>query len=103
MTGLRRLADQSDFLSYQRGAVDSLLLVVECLARSDSAGLAAQGAVFESGSLPARMLLEIARGVPGANADLADRLDIDQWQVSRAGRRLRQLGLAIGTRESTRR
>jgi Mn-dependent DtxR family transcriptional regulator len=43
------------------------------------------------------MLLEIAGGVRGGNADLADRLDTDQWQVSRAGRRLRELGLA--TRE----
>ncbi len=52
-------------------------------------GLAQQSAPLEPGSIAARMLLEIARGVRGANADLADRLDTDQWQVSRAGRRLR--------------
>lgn len=34
------------------------------------------------------------RRCSGANADLADRLDTDQWQVSRAGRRLRALGPA---------
>jgi DNA-binding MarR family transcriptional regulator len=34
----------------------------------------------------------------GGNADLADRLDTDQSQVSRAGRKLRELGLATRVR-----
>ena len=66
-----------------------------------SEAIAACGLVQLSGgqgSLPARMLLEIADGVQGANADLSDRLDTDQSQVSRAGRRLRQLGLATRVR-----
>ncbi|MDQ3385570.1 MAG: hypothetical protein M3503_06115 [Actinomycetota bacterium] len=86
--------------SYERGFLDGLAKVVgAALARRDrGGGLAAQSAVVEPGSVPARMLLEIAGGVRGANADLADRLGTDQWQISRAGRRLRELGLAERTR-----
>lgn len=44
-------------------------------------------------------VIEIAESVRGAaNADLAERLDTDQWQDSRAGRRLRDLGLASRSR-----
>ena len=61
-------------------------------------GLAPQSSAVEAQSLAARMLLEIAGGVAGSNADLADRLDTDQSQLSRAGRRLRDLGLATRSR-----
>lgn len=85
--------------SYERGMVDGLLAVVRAVARNGMlGGLAAQVAPFEPGSLAARLLLEIAAGVHGANADLAERLDTDQWQISRAGRRLRDLGFAQRSR-----
>lgn len=61
-------------------------------------GLARQGSHLEAGSLPARMLGEIARGARVGNADLAELLDTDAWQLSRAGRRLRDAGLATRTR-----
>jgi hypothetical protein len=85
---------------YERGVRDALIAVIDAAlgvpeGRHD---LAPQSALLEPGSLPERMLLEIARGVRGANTDLADRLDTDQWQVSRAGRRLRELGLATRVR-----
>ncbi len=85
--------------AYGRGAIDSLLAVVQAIrSTSQGPGLAPQMASLEPGSLPTRMLLEIAAGVRGANADLAERLDTDPWQLSRAGRRLRELGLASRTR-----
>lgn len=86
--------------SFERGTFESLLDVVDCAreAVDDDRGLAPQSAPVEPGSLAARMLLEIAAGVQGANADLAERLDTDQWQLSRAGRRLRDLGLATRVR-----
>jgi hypothetical protein len=83
----------------ERGICEGLLTVVD--AAGDLAGgrgLAPQSTPLEPGSLAARLLLEIDGGVRGANADLADRLDTDQWQVSRAGRRLRDLGLATRVR-----
>lgn len=83
----------------EQGICEGLLSVVD--AASDlvsSRGLAPQSASLEPGSLAARLLLEIDAGVRGANADLADRLDTDQWQVSRAGRRLRDRGLATRVR-----
>jgi len=83
----------------ERGICEGLLSVVD--AAKDlvgGRGLAPQSAPLEPGSLAARLLLEIDGGVRGANADLADRLDTDQWQVSRAGRRLRDLGLATRVR-----
>lgn len=61
-------------------------------------GLARQGGHFEAGSLPARMLGEIARGARVGNVDLAELLGTDAWQLSRAGRRLRDAGLATSTR-----
>jgi hypothetical protein len=84
----------------ERGAYDGLLAVLDSVRdlRSGRGGLGPQSAPLEPGSLAARMLLEIAGGVRGANADLAGRLDTDQWQVSRAGRRLRELGLATRVR-----
>ncbi len=85
---------------YERGALDGLAAVVEQLAAFETAGgLAPQAAALEPGSLPARLLLEIAAGVRGANADLADRLDTGASQLSRAGRRLREAGLATRHRE----
>jgi len=85
---------------YKRGLADALLAVVDAARERTrgATGLAQQAAVLESGSLTARMLLEIASGVQGANADLAERLDSAAWQVSRAGRRLRQSGLATRQR-----
>ena len=86
--------------SYDRGLYEGLLAVLNAAeATADrGVGLAQQSAPLEPGSVAARMLLEIAGGVRGANAVLADRLDTDQWQVSRAGRRLRELGLATRLR-----
>jgi hypothetical protein len=86
--------------TYERGVYDGLLeVLVSAQAVGDAeSGLGPQSAPLEPGSLAARMLLEVAGGVRGANADLADRLDTDQWQVSRAGRRLRELGLATRAR-----
>lgn len=96
---LTGLAESRPVGSYERGLVDGLLVVVRAVARNGKRrGLAEQTALFEPGSLPARLLLEIAGGVHGANADLADRLGTDQWQISRAGRRLRDLGLAQRSR-----
>lgn len=86
--------------TYERGVFEGLLGVVDATLEAVDAGrgLAPQSAPLEPGSPAARMLLEIAGGVRGANADLADRLDTDHWQVSRAGRRLRELGLATRSR-----
>lgn len=86
---------------HKRGIYDGLLGVLDAVHErvEDDRGLAPQSAPLEAGSLAARMLLEIAGGVRGANADLADRLDSDPWQVSRAGRRLRELGFATRVRE----
>lgn len=96
---LQRRADEATE-SFERGVFESLLGVVDCAREviDGDRGLAPQSAPLEPGSLAARMLLEIAAGVQGANADLAERLDTDQWQLSRAGRRLRDLGLATRVR-----
>lgn|GEM_PF-4489206 len=59
-------------------------------------GAPSQGLVPES--LPARLLAEIDRGARVGNADLAELLETDQWQLSRAGRRLRELGLVTRSR-----
>jgi hypothetical protein len=85
---------------YERGVRDALIAVIDAglAAPEGRQDLAPQSALLEPGCLPERMLREIARGVRGANTDLADRLDTDQWQVSRAGRRLRELGLATRVR-----
>jgi len=56
-------------------------------------GLAAPTQGLEPESLPVRLLIEIYRGARVGNADLAELLDTDVWQLSRAGRRLRDLGL----------
>ena len=84
--------------SYERGAVDALVLVLEQSARVDGVG-SAKAVPFEPGSLAARLLLEIASGVHGTNADLAERLATDETQICRAGRRIRELGLADRSRE----
>jgi len=60
-------------------------------------GLARQGGFLEAEPLPARMLGEIARGARVGNADLAELLGTDAWQLSRAGRRLRDAGLLPGS------
>lgn len=61
-------------------------------------GLAAPALDLEPESLPARLLAEIGRGARVGNADLAALLDTDDWQLSRAGRRLRELGLVTRAR-----
>ena len=61
-------------------------------------GLAAPAADLEPESLPARLLAEIGRGARVGNADLAVLLGTDDWQLSRAGRRLRELGLVTRAR-----
>lgn len=61
-------------------------------------GLAVPAADLEPDSLPTRLLFEIARGARVGNGDLAVLLDTDDWQVSRAGRRLRELGLVTRAR-----
>lgn len=85
---------------HEGGVYDGLLRTVDAVQDlvGRGSGLAPQAAPLEPGSLPARMLLEVAGGVRGANADLADRLATDHWQVSRAGRKLRELGLATRVR-----
>lgn len=60
-------------------------------------GLAAQSGRLEPESLAARVLARIADGDVYSNEDLVEMLGSDPWQISRAGRRLRELGLA--TRE----
>lgn len=96
---LSRLAAAAELGSYERGQLDGVLAVLGAASgRSTTVGLSPQTATIEPGSLPERLLLEIDRGVRGANADLAETLGTDQWQVSRAGRRLRDLGLAERTR-----
>lgn len=61
-------------------------------------GLAAPAPGLVPGSLPARLLAEVDRGARVGNADLAELLGTDQWQLSRAGRRLRELGLMTRSR-----
>lgn len=61
-------------------------------------GLAPPERALEPGSLPARLLAEIERGARVGNADLAELLGTDPWQVSRAGRRIRELGLVTRAR-----
>ena len=61
-------------------------------------GLAAPASDLEPESLPARLLAEIGRGARVGNADLAVLLGTDDWQLSRAGRRLRELGLVTRAR-----
>ena len=61
-------------------------------------GLAPPAADMEPESLPARLLAEIGRGARVGNADLAVLLGTDDWQLSRAGRRLRELGLVTRSR-----
>lgn len=96
---LRRIARTVEPASYDRGRLDGVLAVVAAVRlRGEPVGRAVQTAPIEPGSLPERMLLEISKGLRGANADLAQRLGSDQWQVSRAGRRLRDLGLVQRTR-----
>lgn len=85
--------------TFERGLYDGLLAVVDSARGAvGGVGVAPQSAPLEPGCLAARMLIEIAEGVQSANADLAERLATDQWQVSRAGRRLRDLGLASRSR-----
>lgn len=85
---------------YESGFCDALVAIVDAalVASTGRPDLAPQATLFEPGSLAERLLLEIASGVRGANTDLAVRLDTDEWQVSRAGRRLRELGLAARVR-----
>lgn len=61
-------------------------------------GLAAPAPGLVAESLPARLLAEVDRGARVGNADLAELLGTDQWQLSRAGRRLRELGLVTRSR-----
>lgn len=82
-----------------RAAVATLRLVIEEAGREGSSGLAPQAGGLEPGSLPARLLVEIAAGVRVANQELAERLGTDPWQLSRAGRRLREAGLAERERQ----
>ena len=62
-------------------------------------GLAAQTGRLEPESLAARVLAQLADGDVYSNEDLVEMLESDPWQVSRAGRRLRELGLAIRRRQ----
>ncbi len=87
-------------------AEPELAAVLEAIAAASRAGrsqlgrrgLADQSGGLEIESLPARMLAEIGRGARVGNADLAQLLQTDPWQLSRAGRRLRDAGLAIRSR-----
>lgn len=62
-------------------------------------GLARQSRRLEPESLAARVLARIADGDVYSNEDLVEMLGSDPWQVSRAGRRLRDLGLATRERQ----
>lgn len=62
-------------------------------------GLAAQSGRLEPGSLAARVLVQIADGDVYSNEDLVEMLESDPWQISRAGRRLRELGLTARERQ----
>ena len=88
---LREVIDDVPEQSYAHGAAAALLAVLE--QAQETKGAVRSDLPFESGSLPARLLLEIAAGVHGANTDLAERLGTDKTQLSRADRRLRQLRL----------
>ncbi len=82
-----------------RSAVSALAEVCQAaLSQLRQRGLADQGGQLEAESLAARMLGEIGRGARVGNADLAQLLETDPWQLSRAGRRLRDAGLATRTR-----
>jgi hypothetical protein len=94
---LRGVIENLPERSHEHGAAAALLAVLEQAHEID--GALRVDLPFESGSLPARLLLEIEAGVRGANADLAERLGTDKTQVSRAGRRPRQLRLAECERE----
>jgi DNA-binding transcriptional ArsR family regulator len=94
---LREVIDDVPERSYAHGAAAALLAVLE--QAQDTQGAVRSDLPFESGSVPARLLLEIEAGVRGANTDLAERLGTDKTQLSRAGRRLRQLRLAECERE----
>lgn len=94
---LREVIDDVPEQSYEHGAAVALLAVLEHV--QDTVATSESDLQFEPGSLPARLLLEIEAGVRGANTDLAERLGTDKTQLSRAGRRLRQLRLAECERE----
>lgn len=94
---LREIINDVPEQSYAHGAAAALLAVLE--KTQDTKGAVRSDLPFESGSVPARLLLEIEAGVRGANTDLAERLGTDKTQLSRAGRRLRQLRLAECERE----
>lgn len=89
---LRQVVDEAPDQSYAHGAADALLAVLEHARKTT--GPLPSDLPLERGSLAARLLLEIEAGVHGANTDLAERLGTDKTQLSRAGRRLRQLRLA---------
>lgn len=94
---LRQVVDGAPGESYAHGAADALLAVLEHA--QETTGRLRPDLPFEQGSLAARLLLEIEAGVHGANTDLAERLGTDKTQLSRAGRRLRQLRLAESQRD----
>jgi len=89
------LTDQTESRSVIEALVEASCAARSCLGQR---GLADQRGKLEAESLPARMLAEIARGARVGNADLAQLLGTDTWQLSRAGRRLRDAGLATRTR-----
>lgn len=62
-------------------------------------GLASQSGRLEPESLAAKVLARIADGDVYSNEDLVEMLGSDPWQISRAGRRLRELGLATRDRQ----
>lgn len=94
---LREVIDNLPEQSYAHGAAAAFLAALE--QAQDTTGALRSDLPFESGALPARLLLEIEAGVRGANTDLAERLGTDKTQLSRAGRRLRQLQLVERERE----
>ncbi len=82
-----------------RSALTSLADVCRATREIDEfRGLAAPTAGLEPESLPVRLLVEIHRGARVGNDELAELLGTDVWQVSRAGRRLRDLGFVTRAR-----
>ncbi len=96
LTGIAaELADDAE----GRSAISALAEVCRAArAQRRQRGLADQGGQLEAESIAARMLGEIGRGARVGNTDLAQLLETDPWQLSRAGRRLREAGLATRTR-----
>lgn len=99
LADLAERAEGHPVSSYERGVFTGMAAVALAAGRAGRRSpLAESTGLVEAGTLAERLLLEIGRGVAGSNAEIAERLGTDDWQLSRAGRRLREVGLAERTR-----